>query len=113
MNLWANNATKGLIEELLPQNAINKETIFILASALYFKGTWLNAFDMNMTQHKDFYPLDGKPIRVPFMIAHTKEKHFYQSFKSFKVLKIPYRKEQDKRIFSMYVILPDKMDYKI
>ena len=110
MNLWANNATKGLIEELLPQNAINKETIFILASALYFKGTWLNAFDMNMTQHKDFYPLDGKPIRVPFMIAHTKEKHFYQSFKSFKVLKIPYRKEQDKRIFSMYVILPDKKD---
>ena len=41
---------------------------------------------MNMTQHKDFYPLDGKPIRVPFMIADTKEKHFYVSFKSFKVL---------------------------
>ena len=110
MNLWANNATKGLIKELLPHNAINKETIFILASALYFKGAWLNAFDMNMTQHKDFYPLDGKPIRVPFMIAKTKKKHFYGSFKSFKVLKIPYRKGQDKRIFSMYVILPNKKD---
>ena len=65
---------------------------------------------MKLTRHEDFYPLHGKAIRVPFMIADTKKKHFYGSFKNFKVVKIPYRKGQDNRQFSMYVILPDKKD---
>ncbi|XP_030970442.1 serpin-ZXA-like [Quercus lobata] len=110
VNLWAKSATKGLIKELLPHGIINQDTILILANALYFKGAWLNAFNVKLTRHEDFYPLHGKPIRVPFMIADTEKKHFYGSFKNFKVVKIPYRKGQDNRQFSMYVILPDKKD---
>ncbi|KAM3700785.1 hypothetical protein ACB094_05G123800 [Castanea mollissima] len=93
VNLWAKSATKGLIKELLPQGSINQDTILILANALYFKGAWLNAFNVKLTRHEDFYPLHGKPIRVPFMIANTEKKHFYRSFKNFEVLKIRYRKD--------------------
>lgn len=88
MNLWAKNSTKGLIKEVLPPFAINKETICILANALYFKGAWLNAFDSAWR----FYPLNGEPIQVPFVVENTKGKHLYGSFKDFEVLKIPYQK---------------------
>ena len=88
----------------------NQDTTLILTNALYFKGAWLNAFNVKFTRHEDFYPLHGKPIQVPFMIADIKKKHFYGSFKNFKVLKIPYRKGQDNKWFSMYVILPNKKD---
>ena len=96
MNLWAKNATKGLIEKVLPPGTIDHKTVFILANALYFKGAWLNAFDAKLTRHKYFYPHDGEPIQVPFMNGHTKAKHFYGCFKDFKVLKIPYHGGQDK-----------------
>lgn len=60
MNLWAKNATKGLIEKVLPPDTIDHKTVFILANALYFKGAWLNAFDAKLTRHEYFYPHDGE-----------------------------------------------------
>ena len=75
----------------------NQDTSLILTNALYFKGVWLNAFNVKFTRHEDFYPLHRKPSQVPFMIADIKKKHFYGSFKNFKVLKIPYRKGQDNK----------------
>lgn len=73
MNLWAKNATKGLIEKVLPPGTIDHKTVFILANALYFKGAWLNAFDAKLTRHEYFYPHDGEPIQVPFMNGDTGE----------------------------------------
>ena len=110
MNLWAKNATKGLIEKVLPPDTIDHKTVFILANALYFKGAWLNAFDAKLTRHKYFYPHDGDPIQVPFMNGDTQEKHFYGCFKDFKVIKIPYHGGQGNRQFSMYVFLPTMID---
>uniref|UniRef100_A0A2N9IX99 Serpin domain-containing protein n=1 Tax=Fagus sylvatica TaxID=28930 RepID=A0A2N9IX99_FAGSY len=110
VNLWAKNATRGLIKEALPHGIIDKETIFILANALYFKGAWLDAFDKKCTRHEDFYPLVGGPIQVPFMAGSTWDRHLYGSFNDFDVLKIPYQQGQDNRRFSMYVFLPHKKD---
>ena len=102
MNLWAKNATKGLIEKVLPPDTIDHKTVFILANALYFKGAWLNAFDAKLTRHKYFYPNDGEPIQVPFVNGDRGETFF--------VLKIPYHGGQDNRQFSMYVFLPNMKD---
>ena len=69
---------KGLIKEVLPPGAIDKETISILANALYFNGAWLNAFNAKLTRHEYFYPHDRELIQVPFNVGDTEEKHFLQ-----------------------------------
>ena len=48
---------KGLIKEVLPPGAIDKETISILANALYFNGAWLNAFNAKLIDMYIFIPM--------------------------------------------------------
>ncbi|GAB2227650.1 hypothetical protein Droror1_Dr00009477 [Drosera rotundifolia] len=55
INQWVARATKRLITEI-PTNP-NPATTFILANALYFKGTWANGFKKSSTQDKEFHLL--------------------------------------------------------
>ncbi|XP_026458683.1 serpin-ZXA-like [Papaver somniferum] len=70
VNTWAETKTNGLIKVLLPANAVDEDTKFILANSLYFKGSWgrYNQFPQSLTEISEFYLLDGKqPVDVPFM----------------------------------------------
>ncbi|XP_031108839.1 serpin-ZX-like [Ipomoea triloba] len=111
VNSWAEKETKGLINNLLPPNAIDDTIRLIFASALYFKGDWSNKFNESKTQDHEFHLLNGSSIQVPFM--RTCEKQYVKAFSGFKVLKLSYNKGNDdnkRRRFSMYFFLPDAMD---
>lgn len=105
VNKWAEDETKGKINELLPADSIDKSTRLVLANALYFKGTWKKQFDSSATKEGTFNLLSGDSVQVPMMT--TTKKQFIKTVGHCKILRLPYVQGQDKRSFSMYFILPD------
>ncbi|CAN0876111.1 At1g47710 [Linum grandiflorum] len=118
INLWANQATKGLVETLLPEGSIKEDTTLVLANALYFKGQWDRKFDPSRTQIRNFHLLNSEEtVAIPFMTTKTSHKHLYKSFDGYKVLKIPYQNTRDTtqgteetNQFAMNFFLPDAKD---
>ncbi|XP_026441696.1 serpin-Z1-like [Papaver somniferum] len=111
VNTWAENKTNGLIQELLPANAVDEHTVFILANSLYFKGSWnrYDQFPPSLTEMSKFYLLDGKqPVDVPFMSSRGNQ--YIRCFESFRVLRLPYKGDWNSTDFSMYIILPEERD---
>ncbi|PNX86562.1 serpin-ZX-like protein [Trifolium pratense] len=109
VNLWVEKKTNCLIKELLPPRLNDPNTGLIFANALFFKGAWDQKFDVSKTKDYDFHLLNGRSVKVPFMI--TMEKQCIQTFSDFKVLRLPYKKGgEDKRRFSMYLFLPNAKD---
>ncbi|XP_026396849.1 serpin-Z1-like [Papaver somniferum] len=113
VNKWVTKETNGLIQDLIPNGAVDKDTKVILANALYFKGFWVeNQFEPSLTEDSDFYLLDDKKsVKVPFMSSDDN----YQSiscFDGFKVLQLQYQSstEDSDRYFSMYIVLPEQRD---
>ncbi|GAB2217948.1 hypothetical protein Droror1_Dr00001162 [Drosera rotundifolia] len=114
VNEWVNEATKGLIKQVLPPKSVSDVEAVILANALYFKGKWDQPFLESSTKDKEFHLLGGNIVKVPFM---NKYKRYYQygTFDGYKVLEIPYKRDRENQrtnnsSFSMYVFLPDKKD---
>ncbi|PON40603.1 Serpin family [Parasponia andersonii] len=88
VNSWAEKATKGIIDAVLPYESVHNDTALVLANALYFKGSWDQKFDASKTQTKDFHLLNRQIVRVPFMATDTPfEWYLYRYFDGFKVLK--------------------------
>ncbi|XP_026449051.1 serpin-Z2A-like [Papaver somniferum] len=76
VNEWVKKETKGLIQNLLPNGAVNEDTNVILGNALYFKGFWMkNQFKPSLTDILEFYLLDGeKSVKIPFMSSSYNNK---------------------------------------
>lgn len=110
VNRWAQDATKGLIKELLPSGSLGSDTALVFANALYFKGAWDRKFDSEMSMNKDFNLLTGQIIQVPCMTTNRRERHLYREINSYKILKIPYQSGQDTRKFAMYFFLPAEIN---
>ncbi|PWA92883.1 serine protease inhibitor (SERPIN) family protein [Artemisia annua] len=79
--------------------------MLILANAVYFKGAWKLKFDPSMTEDSDFHLLDGKKVNVPFMTSDSSQ--LVREYNGFKVLGLPYSQGDDKRRFTMYILLPN------
>ncbi|XP_057731197.1 serpin-ZX [Arachis stenosperma] len=108
VNSWAEKETNGLIKEVLPAGSVDGSTRLIFANAIYFKGAWTEKFDAQMTKDHNFHLLDGSSVKAPFMVS--KKKQLISAFDGFKVLGLPYKQGEDKRQFSMYLLLPDATD---
>ena len=59
--------TRGLIEELLPKNSIDRFTRLVLTNAIYFKGAWQFPFEDGLTDDAPFTALGGVASDVPMM----------------------------------------------
>ncbi|XP_059635594.1 serpin-ZXA-like [Cornus florida] len=110
VNEWVENATKGLIKDLV--SFFNPDTRIVLVNALYFKGIWESIFDKSETKDRDFHLLNGEKVSVPFMTSEYggSAEAFYGCFDGFKIVKLPYQKGEDGRQFSMYIFLPMEGD---
>ncbi|KAH7849234.1 hypothetical protein Vadar_014989 [Vaccinium darrowii] len=110
INAWAEAISRGLIKDLLEPGSPSPDTALFLANALYFKGTWEQncGFDVNRTEKRDFYLLNGEIVSLSFMTSHNM--YACGSFDGFKVLEIPYENGKCKRHFSMYFFLPNEKD---
>ncbi|XP_065869404.1 serpin-Z3-like [Euphorbia lathyris] len=110
INSWAREASKGHIYPLLPRGFFTEDAIALLASAIYFKGTWVQKFDASDTKDGDFHLRNGQTIKVPFMrMSYTRQ--LYGSFESFKLLKMAYKNgESHNKKYAMYIFLPHEKD---
>lgn len=106
LNTWAEDATQGLLKELLPPGSLGSDTALVFASALYFKGAWDQKLEPERTMHRDFHLLTGEIVQVPYMTTKKRERSLYREIDGYKILKIPYQSGTDTRKFSMYFFLP-------
>jgi serpin B len=105
INAWAEDKTKGRIEDLIPPGSITNLTRLVLTNAIYFKGTWLTQFDAGETQNGTFWRATGDPVTVPLMrMTGVAFPRAHQD--SVQILAMPYEGED----LSMIVLLPDDPD---
>jgi serpin B len=67
INGWVSDETEGLIEDLIPEGALDEATRLVLANAIYFNAAWAVAFNEEATTDSPFTLLDGGQVQVPMM----------------------------------------------
>ncbi|GJN28043.1 hypothetical protein PR202_gb16138 [Eleusine coracana subsp. coracana] len=112
INAWVARATKNLITQVLNPNSGNRDTVHVVANAIYFKGDWRTPFKQENTLDLKFHLLDGSSIEVPFLRSSNDQ--YIACHDGFKVLKLPYQIMEEysydlyrsEPSFSMCVFLP-------
>ena len=69
INHWIAKQTKERIRDLIPPNALNKDTRLVLANAVYLKAPWSKEFKESETRPAPFHFADGRSADVPMTIA--------------------------------------------
>ena len=100
INTWVESMTEGRIVDLIPEGAVNGMTRLVLVNAIWFKGNWVNEFDLDRTTDAPFTLLDGTVIQVPLMRGGGN--FLYGSGEGYQSVSIPYAGDA-----AMVVILPD------
>ncbi|QOJ78853.1 serpin family protein [Infirmifilum lucidum] len=103
INRFIEEQTRGKIKNLMPRGSIDPLTRLVVTNAVYFKGSWLYAFDKRMTFESDFVVSEGRTVRVPMMCMEPSGKKFmYADLGEAKVLELPYSGSG----ISMVIVLP-------
>ncbi|XP_066314152.1 putative serpin-Z12 [Miscanthus floridulus] len=115
VNAFVSEATKGLIDDVLPPGSVDSFTVLVLANAIYFKGTWARPFDRFRNFTAPFHLPDGATVRAPFMTTSLFKEQQVAVFPGFKALKLPYKNGGGARqaAFYMLLLLPDGEALKI
>jgi len=99
INQWVENNTAGKIKEFISPDMI-QNAYYLLANAVYFKGTWEKPFKPEYTKEAPFNLSDGTEVNVQMMDEFNK--YWYYSNDEFQVVALLY---QGKRL-SMLIFLP-------
>ena len=110
INQWVEDHTNEKIKDLLPQNSITPDTSVVLTNAIYFKGSWYQKFDPELTNPGDFNQLDGTTVSANMM--HQRLDTRYYQGKGFDAVELPYvstryEKHQYPEELSMLIIIPE------
>ncbi len=109
INTWTADRTAGKIRELLREGVVDRQTVLVLVSAIYFKGEWLHRFSETKTKPADFYVTPKQTVRVPMM--HTVDAFFpYGETDDLQILELPYRAAERDDECSMVILLPKAKD---
>src|SRR5690606_2728325 len=101
INNWVSEQTSGRITELISD--ISPETVLFLINAIYFKGSWSEPFDPELTAQADFHLSGGGTIPVFMMNQDGTFAHYAGD--GFQGIRLPYG---DEGRLAMYVFLPDE-----
>ena len=104
INQWVSDETKEKIQDLIPQGAITNDTRLVLSNAIYFKATWLEPFNENLTEDGIFYGLDDEEIPAQMMKTGQDASFRYLKEDGYQVVELPYIGNQ----VSMLVVVPDQ-----
>lgn len=101
INAWASYETEKKIPELIPEGAINGNTVAVLTNAIYFNASWLSPFKAEKTTDEPFKTGNGT-VTAPTMHQLTTYGHFAGT--GFEAVELPY----DGKEVSMVVFLPEE-----
>jgi len=107
VNKWVLEETEEMIEELFVEGEPMPAEIFILLNAIYFQGQWMEEFDPDETEKKDFILDDGSTTEVSMMQRESEEIDEYRHLdgEGFEGVRIPYGEDGNR--MGMYVFVPD------
>ena len=103
INDWISEKTREKIQDLIPQGAINGDTRLVLSNAIYFKATWMEPFEKDLTEEGIFHGLDGEELAVQMMRGASDASFLYYQGQDFQAVELPYIGGQ----VSMLVLMPD------
>jgi serpin B len=97
INSYIDKKTGGLIRDVV--RALDINTILVLVSVLYFKGTWFKPFEAHSTAPKTFYLLNNTSnIQVP-MMKHLEERFEFTKHPTFSAISLPFKGRDTSMIF--------------
>lgn len=105
INTWVEKQTMDKIKDLFPKGSLNESTKLALTNAVYFKGSWVKAFDPKDTVEERFIhgEITDNVVNVPMMRRTDKDALFpYYEDENAQLLEMPYQGDD----LSMMVILP-------
>lgn len=102
INEWVSQQTQEKIQDLFPPGTIDSNTRLALVNAIYFKASWMEAFDPDNTQPGNFTLNDGKQVSVSMMSSEKASKSYARGT-DYQVVGLPYLGVQS----MMVVLLPD------
>ena len=84
INDWVSRQTDGHIKRIMPQMTMDQgsQAGLVMASAIYFKGNWLESFNSKETRRCDFHLPDGQVVKADMMHAGRLSKARYGVFAS-------------------------------
>ena len=96
--------TEQKIKDLIPEDGLVPETKLVLTNAVYFKGTWAEAFAAGATKQAPFFVSASNTVQANLMTAtHA---YPYAEISGAQVVELPYAS----RRLSMIVVLPSHKD---
>ncbi len=102
INQWVADKTDDAILNLLPADAITKETALVLTNAISLQAEWSSHFNPGATNNDSFYAPDGKrTVRM----MHKTGAFRYGKGDGFQVLELPLDGD-----FAVTLLLPAKRD---
>ena len=103
INTWVADKTNQKILNLIPAGALTKATRLVLTNAVYFKGTWVTAFDKSATKNAPF-KTDANSVSVPTM-HHEFTRASYIDNAHAQIISLPYKGDAAHSL-SMIIALP-------
>ena len=101
IHAWINENTNHLLENAANGLKTDTNTLLMLISTLYFKGTWAEQFEPFNTSADTFTTASGTEQKIDFM-HRTKNGNYYRG-ESFTVASLPFRDGT-----AMWFLLPDE-----
>ncbi|XP_075547370.1 iris-like [Dermacentor variabilis] len=106
INEWVFRETASKIVELLPPGSVDSATCVALVNAVYFRGSWAELFDPELTALEPFYETPTRSRKVKMMYRTGRFAVGRHEGLGISLITIPYRNQN----VSMVVLLPDKVD---
>ena len=100
INAWADEATRGMIPQVISPPAITDDMIALLANALYFEALWQTELDRD----SEHFFLFGNGSRKPFKFVGESFETRYAKLGDWEAVRLPYRGER----FVMDIVMPDE-----
>ncbi|MDA0676817.1 MAG: serpin family protein [Chloroflexi bacterium] len=102
INEWVEDNTNGRIKDLIPQGALDEQTVLVLANAIYFKAAWAREFNADLTARGDFHTLKDGTVKADMM--HQTDMFNFADADGYTAIEIPYVGQET----SMIVLVPDE-----
>uniref|UniRef100_A0A0E9Y2X8 Serine protease inhibitor n=1 Tax=Amblyomma americanum TaxID=6943 RepID=A0A0E9Y2X8_AMBAM len=102
VNAWVREKTRGKIEGILEEGP-PLDIILLILNAVYFKGSWVTAFDPTQTEDRPFLNLGTTEVSKPAMHMFNPFPYTRLATLEAAAVELPYLGDR----FSMVVLLPD------
>jgi serpin B len=105
INSWVEKVTENKIKNLIHSQVLDEFTRVILVNALYFKGAWIEKFNVTNTKKTKFYKSRNEVVKVDAMANRPSQNFSICISKELKakLLQLPIHGDA-----SMVFVLPDK-----